>query len=83
MFDLTKYVNEINAIAMENDMAWDIGRDMFINNIEDAEMANDKHFYHGADEVDYKALKVEWDKLSAQEKADAKNAYNAWYRARI
>lgn len=82
MFNLINYVNEINAIAMANDKPWDVGRDMFINNIEDAGREDDQYFYHGADEVDYKALKVEWDKLSAQEKVDAKNEFNAWYSSR-
>ena len=79
--NLIEYVNEIFDIATANDKPIDVGMDMFINNIEDAERANDQYFYHGADEVDYKALKAEWNKLSAQEKANAKNEFMEFVRS--
>lgn len=77
--ELKKYVNEIVDIAKTNDMPWDVGKDMFIANIQNAGEEG-LPYYPGADEVDYAALKPEWEALSLEERADAKNAFNDWYR---
>ena len=82
MFNLKNYKNEINAIAIANDMPWDVGKDMFVANIQNAG-GEGAPYYAGADKVDYKALKVEWNKLSIDEKGKAKNEYDAWYRSQI
>lgn len=79
--ELKNHFAEIIAIACENNVSWDIGMDMFVNNMEDAEAVGDKYFYHGADDTDYKALKAEWDKLTPEDKAKAKNEFCDWYRA--
>ena len=54
---LFNYENEIFDICAHNNVSVDIGAIMFVNNVKDAGDPEDQHFYHGADQVDYLALK--------------------------
>lgn len=77
--DLTKYVNEIISIAEANHMAWDIGKDMFVANIQNAGVPN-APYYAGAD-INYAALKPDWMVMTDEERGKAKNDFDDWYRA--
>lgn len=76
---LMDYKQEIIAIGKENDVAWDVARDMFLANIRNAGDASLPH-YAGADGVDYKALQAVCPVLGTQEYADLCNAFNAAFR---
>ena len=76
---LKEYVNEIIAIAEANDMSWDIGADMFIANIRNSHDIG-APYYPGAF-VDYPALHPELQAMTAEEVAEMKNEFDAWYRA--
>ena len=78
MFNLKNYKNEIIAIAVANNMSWDIGKDMLIANIQNAGVEG-APYYAGAD-MDYAALKPEWMAMTPEQKRDAKNEFDAWYR---
>lgn len=79
--DLTKYVNEIIDIAEANHMAWDIGKDMFVANIQNAGVPN-APYYAGAD-IDYAALKPDWMVMTDEERGKAKSEFDDWYRANM
>ena len=61
-------------------MSWDIGKDMFIANIQNHGI-EDAPYYAGAGNFDYGAIRDEWMALSLEEKGNAKNAFDDWYRA--
>lgn len=77
--ELKNYVNEIVNIAKANDMSWDIGMDMFVANIQNHGI--EAPYYAGAGNFDYGAIHDEWMALSVEEKTNAKNEFEAWYRA--
>ena len=73
--DLMEYKEEIIAIARANDVSWDVGRDMFLANLENAGVEGAPH-YAGADGLDYTALGKEWGAMSAEEQRAQKTMYN-------
>ena len=80
--NFNKYVNEVLDISQANENApFSDAMHMFTNNIKDAGNPNDLHHYSGADHIDYAALKVEWDKLTPEEKAEVERQTVAWYEA--
>ena len=78
--ELKNYVNEIINIAIANDKPWDVGKDMFIANIQNHGVEN-APYYAGAGNFDYGAIRDEWMALSLEEKGDAKIVFIDWYRA--
>lgn len=54
---LSDFENEIFDIGTHNNVTVDIAATMFLNNVKDAGDPEDQYFYHGADHVDYLALK--------------------------
>lgn len=78
--ELKNYVSEIVNIAKAHNMSWDIGKDMFIANIQNHGVEN-APYYAGAGNFDYGAIRDEWMALSHEEKRDAKNEFDEWYRA--
>ena len=81
-----EYINEILDIARANDKSWDIGLNMFINNVQDAYVEDDQYFYHGADQLDYKELYDKYLKDRMHDSpnswySDITNEFNAIYRA--
>lgn len=81
MINLKNFEKEIISIAKANNMSWDIGKDMFIANIQNAGVEG-APYYAGAD-MDYAALKPEWMAMTPEQKRDAKNEFDTWYRAKI
>lgn len=80
--NLRNYVNEILSIAEENgNVAFDVGVDMFINNIEDARYIDDQYYYAGADFVNYELLNMVWGGMTQEEKDFAKADVIKWYGA--
>lgn len=79
MIDLKNYKKEIIDIAVENNMPWDVGADMFVANIKNAGH-EDLPYYAGAEEVDYLALQPEWNAMSLEQQANAKNDFAAFMR---
>ena len=83
-FPYADYTPEILGIARQNNVQWDIGLDMLLNNIQDAYVENDPYFYHGADHLDYKKLHDTypgcWD---GAVRADITNGFKTWYRANM
>ena len=77
---LITYKEEIRAISRENNVGWDVARDMFLANIRNAGVEGDPH-YAGADQVDYKALQAEIPALGTQEYADMCNEFNRDFKA--
>lgn len=77
--EVKKYVNEILDIAVENDVSWDIGLDMFLANVRNCGEP-DTPYYPGAF-VDYAALKPELEAMTDAQVADMKNDFAYWYRA--
>jgi len=71
MLNLVEYRDEILAIAMEHAQTWDVARDMFVANVEKGKPIEGQPWYKGADEVDYEALKLEWNAMSLDEQAKA------------
>lgn len=65
---LTDYVNHIFDIAHENDVDVGVAKDMFMANVQ---AGNKDHLYHGADQVDYDALKPHYEEL-----ANSQDEYN-------
>ena len=53
---LHTYTNEIIAIAKAQNVSWDIGADMFIQNIRNAGQ-NGLPYYKGAEHIQYEAMK--------------------------
>lgn len=80
--ELKKYVNEIIDLAEANNMSWDVGKDMFIANIQNHGIEN-APYYAGAGDFDYGAIRDEWVALTPEQKRDAKNAFDDWYRANM
>ena len=75
-------VIDILNIARENKADIDVGLNMFLNNIEDIELykqGKDMYWYHGADYVDYAALKPEVEKLGNVEVTVRKNIFRTVY----
>lgn len=67
---LKNYLWEIFALAQENDVDADTGVDLLAHNLENMDNAT---FYNGADELDYPSLIAQWENLTQDEKANAKN----------
>ena len=59
---LHEYTQEIFNISAANDVSWDVGKDMFLANIRNAGQ-DGLPYYHGADGLDYAALKPHYDEL--------------------
>ena len=79
--NLMDYKEEIIAIARENDVAWDVARDMFLANIRN--VGDDSlPYYEGAD-VDYFALKAVAPEQGTKEYADMCNEFNRDFRASL
>ena len=78
--ELKNYVNEIIDIACANNMSWDIGLDMFVANIQNSDAPENKCYYHGADEVDYAALRPEWMEMEEKARWEARFAFEKWSR---
>lgn len=75
-----EYCNEIMDIANANDNAdWAVGLDMFINNVKDVGSTTDMYHYHGADNLNYKALNAIYSKLTESELVNRKYAYRTVY----
>lgn len=79
--ELKNYMNEINAIARANDMPWDVGKDMFVANIQNFGV-DGAPYYAGAD-IDYAPLHTEWMAMTFEARATEKNAYDVWYREEL
>lgn len=77
---LITYREEIRAISRENNVGWDVARDMFLANIRNVDIEGAPH-YAGADQVDYKALQAEIPALGTQEYADMCNEFNRDFKA--
>lgn len=77
--ELKKHVNEIIDIAQANDVAWDVGADMFLANVRNCGEP-DTPYYPGAF-VDYAALKLELETMTDAQVAEMKNDFAYWYRA--
>lgn len=56
---LHTYLKEIFDIAKENNVSWDIGKDMFLANVQQGTGT-----YAGADDVDYSDLHSHYDELA-------------------
>lgn len=78
---LQEFVEEILAIARENRVSWDVGLDMFLNNVQDAGREEDPYVYRGADQVDYAGLRRRWEALTPLQRAKAREEFVRWYRA--
>ena len=77
---LITYKEEIRAISRENNVSWDVARDMFLANVRNAGKEGAPH-YAGADEVDYKALQTEIPAMGTQEYADMCNEFDRDFKA--
>jgi hypothetical protein len=77
---LITYKEEIRAISRENNVGWDVARDMFLANIRNAGVEGAPH-YAGADQVDYKALQAEIPALGTQAYTDMCNEFNRDFKA--
>ena len=77
--ELKKCVNEIIDIAEANDVAWDVGMEMFLANARNCGDETLPH-YPGA-YVDWSALKLELAPMTDTQVADMKNDFAYWYRA--
>lgn len=78
-----EYVIECLDIANANNMSWDIGLDMFLNNIRDIQLhkeGKDPYWYPGADQLDYEALQKVLDEVGDVEMAIRKNTFVQVYR---
>ena len=79
-----EYLPEILAITKENNASWDVGLNMFLNNVKDANDPNDQYFYHGADHLDYVAIQAEHPEvMDSAKEADMINDFCDWYRAHV
>ena len=78
-----EYVNEIWDIAHANgNVSWDIGLDMFINNIDDIELhkqGKDQYWYGGADNIPYEELHAATRKMGDVEVVRRKRIYRTVY----
>lgn len=77
---LITYKEEIRAISRENNVSWDVARDMFLANIRNEGVEGAPH-YAGADQVDYKALQGQLPELGTQAYADMCNEFNRDFKA--
>lgn len=77
---LITYKEEIRAISRENNVGWDVARDMFLANIRNVDIEGAPH-YAGAGMVDYKALQGQLPELGTQEYADMCNEFNRDFKA--
>ena len=84
-----QYVPEILMIAAKNDVGFDIGLRMFLNNVDDADLpaGTDMYEYEGADHLDYEkilAANPEFANDAADGMRDTYagicNEFDAWYR---
>lgn len=76
---LNKYVNEIIAIAGENDVSWDVGVNMFLTNVKNYGKDDAPH-YAGADYIDWDAVGAELVPFTTEDEADMINTYCEDYR---
>ena len=72
---LNPYVNDIIAIAGENDVSWSIGVDMFLTNLR-----SKKNLYKGADHLDWEEIANDIGPLEPSIRADMVNTFNENYR---
>lgn len=77
---LITYKEEIRAISRENNVSWDVARDMFLANVRNAGTEGAPH-YAGADEMDYKALQAEIPAMGTAEYAEMCNQFDRDFKA--
>ena len=78
-----EYCAEVMDIANANDKSWDIGLNMFLNNVQDAyQKETDPYWYSGADQLDYKALNDLAKKIGKTEVWVRQSVYYSVYRKR-
>lgn len=77
--ELKDFVNEIIDIAKTNNVSWDVGADMFLANIRNC--GDETLPYYPGAYLDYPALKLELEAMSAEQVAEMKNDFAYWYRA--
>lgn len=70
---LKNHIWEIYELSAANDKPVDIGVDMLATNMENREGS---FFYEGAAELDYAAATAQWETMTPEEKAAAKNEAN-------
>ena len=75
MVNLLDYKAEIFAIAAANGVPADIGRDMFVANVEKGAPIKGQPWYRGASRADYAALRVLWQGMTVKERAEALAAF--------
>ena len=74
---LRDYMPEIFAIAVANNVDFDVAMDMFLNNIQDAGKKDDQYFYEGAKYFNYLELQPRLEELkdTKQDFVDHVKAY--------
>ena len=74
---LNPYVNEIIAIATANDVAWDVGSNMFLTNIKNVDVPG-APYYEGAD-ADYGKLADEVGPIDSKTEQDMLQTFRDCY----
>lgn len=80
---LYQYTPEILNIAAVNDVGHETAANMFVNNIDDIGNTKDQYYYHGADHLDYAALKHMIPPKGTQARADMFQVWDVDFDAHI